>query len=414
MKTELMEKTEVDWISILYRISNLFTVGSNINEILKIVLNNIGGKIEASMLAVWLLDENGNFYMAASYNIPKEYIEFSKSQKGVIRKDEGLIGLVVEGGEEPLFIKDVLAHEKAPEIYRNMIKKMKMEFSSLLSSPLVVKGRCIGALNFYFGNPKEEISEVEKMIVKIMSDQIAGFIRNSQVFEEADKVKSEFISIAAHQLRTPLSSIKWILKMILDGDLGKLSLEQMEYAKKGYSANERMILLVNDLLDAGRMEEGRFGFKLVSGDINKVVKEVASRFTDQAKIRQINLEVAVGNEPIVIGFDSSRIKMAISNLLDNAIRYTPPEGSVMIGVRGKNDSVEIFVKDTGVGIPEDQKKRVFSKFFRADNVIRMQTDGTGLGLYLCKNIAEKHGGKIWFESKEDRGTTFYISIPRKK
>ncbi len=230
----------------------------------------------------------------------------------------------------------------------------------------------------------------------------------------AAKLKSEFMSIAAHQLRTPLSSIKWIIKMVLDGDMGDINLQQRDFMEKAYSSNERMIALVNDLLNVTRIEEGRFGFEFSSVNITKLIEEMIPGFKQQARIKNLNFVYNPLKGPLVLVIDPQRMKIALSNLLDNAMHYTPIRGTVELAVESKNDFVEVTVKDTGVGIPNDQKNRVFSKFFRADNVVKMQTEGTGLGLYLTKNIVEKHGGKIWFESKEGKGTTFHFTIPNKK
>jgi signal transduction histidine kinase len=228
------------------------------------------------------------------------------------------------------------------------------------------------------------------------------------------RLKTEFISIAAHQLRTPLSSVKWILNMFIDGDFGQLTEKQKEFVEKGYEANDRMIHLVNDLLDATRIEEGRFGFEFSLNNFSEFLTETIGYSDEDAKIRDIKLTVSVPETPIEMVFDPQRLKMAVTNLVDNAIRYTPRSGKVSVLAKKMGDFVKVIVQDSGVGIPKHQKDRVFSKFFRADNVVRMQTEGTGLGLYLTKNIIEKHGGKIWFESEENKGTAFHFTIPYTK
>jgi len=228
------------------------------------------------------------------------------------------------------------------------------------------------------------------------------------------KMKSEFISVAAHQLRTPLSAVKWILKMTLDGDMGEISSKQHSFLSKGYTSNERMIHLVNDLLDISRIEEGKFGFNISVNDLDKVIKEAIDSFEQQLNIRNIRLKYVPDTTSLLINFDNKRINMVLSNLIDNAIRYTPIGGEVVVSVKDKEDSMEVSIKDNGVGILKNQKDRVFSKFFRGDNVVKMQTEGTGLGLYLCKNIIEKHGGKMWFESKEESGSTFFFTLPKSK
>jgi len=225
-------------------------------------------------------------------------------------------------------------------------------------------------------------------------------------------MKSEFVSVSAHQLRTPLSAIKWTLRAILDGDAGNLNHEQGELLQKTYVSNERMITLVNDLLDVSRIEEGRNVYKPTLGDLEQLIKYFIDSYKNEAERKQVKLEFKKENRKVPkIMFDQEKMKLVVQNLIANAIRYTPAGGKVTVFLKSDKKEVEIAVHDTGVGIPQNQQQRVFTKFFRAQNVIRMETEGTGLGLFISKNIVEAHGGRIWFESEENKGTTFYVSLP---
>lgn len=230
--------------------------------------------------------------------------------------------------------------------------------------------------------------------------------------KEIDRLKSEFISTAAHQLRTPLSAVKWTLKMISDGDLGPLNSEQKTFLLQGYQSNERMIDLVNDLLDVARIEEGRFGFNFSFIQIGDLIDNIVQDFTHRIQEKRIKFAF---NKPAgalpKVRVDPSRIRLVIQNLIDNAIKYTPEAGEVTVSIKYSKLNIEIYVKDSGIGIPENQINRLFTKFFRSDNALRMQTEGSGLGLFIVKNIVEKHGGKIWVESKENKGSTFAFSLP---
>ncbi|MBI2038476.1 MAG: HAMP domain-containing protein [Candidatus Nealsonbacteria bacterium] len=230
-----------------------------------------------------------------------------------------------------------------------------------------------------------------------------------------EKLKTEFVSLAAHQLRTPLSAIKWALKMLIEGDVGRLSKNQMEIVEKTYQSNERMVDLINDLLDVTRIEEGRYLFKPIFAEIEPIVQFVVNSYKEEAKRKKLILEFKgfVGKVPRVM-VDVEKIRIAIQNLIDNAIKYTPPDGRVTVSLNYGKKELEVAVKDTGVGIPQDQRERVFSKFFRGVNAVRMETDGSGLGLFIAKNIIEAHDGKIWFESEEGKGTTFHFSLPVKE
>lgn len=231
--------------------------------------------------------------------------------------------------------------------------------------------------------------------------------------KEVERLKSEFVSIAAHQLRTPLSATKWVLKMLLDGDVGKLSEEQKDFLEKGHQSNERMILLINDLLNVAHIEEGRFIYKPDFHFIEDIAQKIIDGLKEASKKRNIKI---IFNKPKrelskKVKVDEKKIELTIQNLLDNAIRFTKHGGLVTISIEYDKINVKVIIEDTGVGIPEKQKSRIFTKFFRADNVIKMETEGSGLGLFICKNVIEAHGGEIGFESEENKGTAFYFTIP---
>ena len=230
-----------------------------------------------------------------------------------------------------------------------------------------------------------------------------------------ERMKTEFVSLAAHQLRTPLSAIKWTLRMLLDGDLGEITAEQRDFIEKTYSSNERMIALINDLLDVTRIEEGRYLYKPILTDFEPICQFVINSYQDEIKRKKLKLEFKKPEKKLPqVKVDVEKIRLVIQNLLDNAVRYTPAGGEIIISLAQAKKAIEFSIKDTGIGIPKDQQERVFSKFFRGTNVIRMETEGSGLGLYITKNIIEAHGGKIWFESGAGKGTTFYFSLPTKE
>ncbi|OGY83064.1 MAG: hypothetical protein A3F54_04525 [Candidatus Kerfeldbacteria bacterium RIFCSPHIGHO2_12_FULL_48_17] len=229
-----------------------------------------------------------------------------------------------------------------------------------------------------------------------------------------EKLKSEFISVAAHQLRTPLTAVKWSLQMVRDGDIGPLNEEQRQMLDKGFVSNQRMINLVNDLLDASRIEEGRFKYQPQQLDPLELLNSVAQEFEHVFKERGIVFNMSIPKTKIpFIYADPQKIRMVFQNLIDNATRYTKKSGriTVTLDYDSNNGAVDFSVADTGVGIPENQKPQIFSKFFRGENVVRMQTEGSGLGLFIVKNIVEEHGGTIRFDSQVNVGTTFYVVLP---
>jgi signal transduction histidine kinase len=274
----------------------------------------------------------------------------------------------------------------------------------------------------------EEIKEVErqeiileKKTLEISSlsilkegERIGGLIILHDITHEkvVEKMKTEFVSIAAHQLRTPLSGVKWALSLLLEEDAGKLNEEQKSLIQKSYSSNERMINLVNDILNVARIEEGNYIFKLEPTHLEDLVKKTIDSCQELSEKKGIIIDYKelAASLPLIMA-DSEKITLAVQNLIENAVKYTQPAGQVTISLKNDTNKIEFSIKDTGVGIAEEQKERIFTKFFRAPNVMRIETDGTGLGLFISKNIIESHGGKIWFESEENAGSTFYFWLP---
>ena len=265
-------------------------------------------------------------------------------------------------------------------------------------------------------NAAETVLKIETVLVTNTDNQMLGFMKviHDVTREKAvDRMKSEFISIAAHQLRTPLSAIKWSLKMVLDGDLGKPTAEMEEFINKSYTTNERMIRLVNDLLNISRIEEGRFFYKFAPLNLIDFMNGIVLDFVPLCKDKKIAIKWKLPKEKLpLINGDSDHLQLAIQNLLDNALKYTPKNGTISISLTKQKNGGGILLKiaDSGVGIPDEEQKRIFSKFFRGTNVVKMQTDGSGLGLFIVKNIIERHEGTITFDST-DKGTIFSITFP---
>ncbi|MDD5040295.1 MAG: HAMP domain-containing sensor histidine kinase [Patescibacteria group bacterium] len=261
--------------------------------------------------------------------------------------------------------------------------------------------RSLGTVEDELLKANQELARLNKIYSKV-----------NRRLKEVDQMKTEFISVASHQMRTPLSATKWVLKMILDGDLGPLNDQQREMIGKGYETNERMIFLINDLLNVSRIEEGRFQYRFVHMSLEEVIESVRQEMMNVYAKRNIKLVYHKSGEPLPrVNIDPQKIHLVIQNLLDNAVKYTQSGGKVTTTLWAEENRVVCSIADNGVGIPPSQQGRIFSKFFRADNVIRMQTDGSGLGLFIVKNIIEKHRGEVWFESAEGKGTTFFFSLP---
>ena len=258
---------------------------------------------------------------------------------------------------------------------------------------------------------KEVTGDVEGVLI----------IRDVTEEKEIDRAKTEFVSLASHQLRTPLSTVNWYTEMLLAGDAGPVSEDQRRYLEEVYHGNQRMVELVNALLNVSRLELGTFAVDPSVVDIRSVVQSVVEEQALFAKNKNLTLGTNIENSvPERITTDPKLVRMVLQNLLSNAIKYTPSGGTVKIEIMKDSSGrqphhlpagILIRVADTGLGIPEKDYDKIFSKLFRADNVRETDAEGTGLGLYIAKSIVEHLGGAIWFDSEEKAGTIFYVTLP---
>lgn len=227
------------------------------------------------------------------------------------------------------------------------------------------------------------------------------------------QLKADFISTAAHQLRTPLTAIKWSLEGLMP-EAAALPPSSFTDLKRTLRTVGELVALVNDLLNVSRLEEGRMEFVREPTDIYLLVKEVAQSAWSRHREKSVELIVLPLNVPSPkISIDREKMQMALANLIDNAVKYTPDGGRVTVGCLVSPSSVVIEIKDTGIGIPQEDLDRLFSKFFRARNALNVETVGSGLGLYLTREIVQGHGGSISIHSTEGLGTEVRVQLPQK-
>jgi signal transduction histidine kinase len=227
-----------------------------------------------------------------------------------------------------------------------------------------------------------------------------------------DDKKSEFISVAAHQLRTPLSGIKWSMGMLLNNELGNLTGEQREVLDQMNTTNDRVIGIINDLLDIDLLSRDKSNYTFSQVNLNTIITETLRDLEPQAKSKNVHIDTTeVQKDSLIVEADIDKIRIVFQNLIDNAIKYSDPDDTVFIQVRKVNTMVQIVIKDQGIGIPAVDQEEIFERFFRAENAVRKITEGSGVGLYIVKKVVEDHNGRIWFESAENTGTAFHVSIP---
>lgn len=236
-----------------------------------------------------------------------------------------------------------------------------------------------------------------------------GIERDITAQKQSERLKSEFVSLVSHQLRTPMTEIKWTIEMLNSEDGSRLSEEQKTHIANINQSNQYMIDLVNSLLNISRLEMGRVKIEPKLTNLLKLAQDTAKQLGEKIKEKEIKMSFEEAGGVPEINIDPKLTTNVLLSLMSNAIRYTPKGGSLVIGVKKDGDNIVTSIKDTGIGIPAEDQKHIFERFFRASNV--GEGGGTGLGLYLAREIMLAAGGKIWFESTAGKGSTFSFSYP---
>lgn len=312
------------------------------------------------------------FYEAENLDI-EEVIKIEDAARNVIKSENKPLFQVINSKEMT----------SQSDLYYFFEKTKRRVPISTTVAPIIIKGEVVGAIDVFKDDTKEK---------------------------EIDKAKTEFVSIASHQLRTPLSTINWYTEMLLDGDVGKLNKKQKEYLGEVYRGSKRMSQLVTALLNVSRIDLGTFAIDPQPTNIVEISQEIIKELSQKIGEKKLKIKEFYDSTIPTLSLDHGLTRIIFQNLISNAVKYTEENGMVEVTIKREGNEISISVKDTGYGIPEIAKEKIFSKLYRADNVRDKEVDGNGLGLYIVKAIIEEIGGKIWFDSKENEGTTFYITF----
>jgi signal transduction histidine kinase len=236
-----------------------------------------------------------------------------------------------------------------------------------------------------------------------------GFLLDITERKQAERMKSDFVSFVTHQLRTPLAGIKWALELAAEGS--ETSKETLDFIQDARSSADRLIRLVNDLLGASRLEQGRLAVVLKDIDLTELTRSVLDQMEPLIREKGITLSApAMGDLP-KLSADPRLLREAILNLVSNAMKYTLPGGTISVRIGQDDHKIRWEIEDSGIGVPKGATGRLFEKFYRAENAVSIESEGTGLGLYLVRLILEKFGGRVWCESEEGHGATFLFTLP---
>lgn len=384
---------------------------------------------------------------ALSDAIKPTYMAFYLHEGGALHKGVGIgdHSRSKEYGEDIRVVfsktgKHILLYDELDDHHADINELLRDNDISIVS-PLVTKDSVIGYIVCGAKKSGNTYNSQDIGLLNIAANELAVALQNAQRFEEIqafnitlqekvneatrelkstnkklvalDEAKDEFISMASHQLRTPLTSIKGYLSMILDGDMGKLNKNQTQALKEAFGSSQRMVFLISDFLNVSRIKTGKFVIEPKEIDLAEMVGEELKQLTEMADSRDITLKYDQPEQFPLVKLDDNKIRQVMMNMVDNAIYYTPAGGTVTIQLMVDGKDVVFKVVDTGIGVPRSEQHKLFTKFFRAGNAKVARPDGTGLGLFMAQKIIVAQNGSIIFESEEGKGSTFGFRFPLK-
>ncbi|MDZ7798291.1 MAG: ATP-binding protein [Patescibacteria group bacterium] len=422
----------------LQKVTNMITRSLDLKKVTQNIVNSISEELGYIGGLLLFLDQKKKVIYPAAITeakltnqalklLPKKMQAYSTP----INKDKTLDGMAIKeaqikfGSGFQEFISPPVP--KAACLGMNKLLGVK----TIVAVPIFSEDDVIGVIDFVTKKKREDISKKELEAMRSLADQTGIVSRNLRLFEQIqktnkeleeanerlkqlDEAKTEFVSIASHQLRTPMTSIKGYLSMLTAGDFGKLKPEHNKLLKQLLDESERMIRLINQFLNVSKIEAGKFELSKNKIKLEEMVAKLVDELKKPAEEKGLKLIYKKPKKkmPQVMA-DSDKISEIILNLIDNAIKYTE-KGKIVVNLEKEKDNIKFSVKDTGVGIAPKEAKNLFGKFSRGPGIAKIQPDGSGLGLFISKNVVEGHHGKIWVESEgKGKGSQFCFLLPIK-
>jgi len=309
--------------------------------------------------------------------------------------------------------------------------RKQLDVKSLYIVKLLARRQIVGLLVVGYLTPTAQLSEGDTKLLDHLSESIGVALDNKLLFDEnqrvlkqikesntklmaLDEAKDDFISMASHQLRTPLTSVKGYISMVLEGDAGKITPQQQKLLSQAFTSSQRMVYIIADLLNVSRLRTGKFLMEPSPVNLADVVEQEVSQLKDTAEGHGVKLIYQKPSNFPELMLDDTKTRQVIMNFVDNAIYYTPPKGTITVTLEDRPATVELRVQDNGIGVPRHEQAHLFTKFYRAANARKARPDGTGLGLFMAKKVVVSQHGSLIFASKEGQGSTFGFVLSKAK
>lgn len=421
-----------------YKLVEIILGTNDFDEMSQKIADIIPMALGYELAILWLIDEKYQKLIRTSISQTIKDEKIMNKLKDSMKNSSIALGyhdnLCIKAiGEQRQYISPNLGDFLSPAVtYKDSQELQEMLGTELnVATPLMVRDRPIGVLIISMSKNTSDLSDFEKEMLRKFSENAGIALENSRLYKNLNdakndlteayenlmvinKMKDEFLTVASHELRTPMTIVKSYLWMLEQQKAGKLKKKQLEYLEKAIKGTQRMINLINDMLNISKFEQDKVFFNMQQVDICELLKEIVSSFEIKINGKGIYLKFDESCSDIFVDIDKEKMRDVIMNLIDNSIKFTE-KGGIELIVEEESDAIIISVKDTGSGISADDLPKLFHKFGRIDNsyTIASDTGGTGLGLYIAKLYVEGMGGKIWATSKgPGQGSTFLISIPK--
>jgi signal transduction histidine kinase len=258
----------------------------------------------------------------------------------------------------------------------------------------------------------EEIRNFNVTLQRRIDTATGQLRRTNAKLEALDETKDDFISMASHQLRTPLTAVKGYISMVLEGDAGVVSPIQKKMLNQAFMSSQRMVFLIADLLNVSRLKTGKFLIDRAPLNLANLIQQEIGQLHETARVQSLQLTYDKPKDFPLLQLDETKTRQVVMNFIDNAIHYTPAGGHITVELVDKPHTVELRVRDDGIGVPKSEQHHLFTKFYRAANARRQRPDGTGLGLFMAKKVIVAQGGAVLFDSRENLGSTFGFTLPK--
>ncbi|NQU77242.1 GAF domain-containing protein [Candidatus Falkowbacteria bacterium] len=435
---KLFYKGRIDYQKVLRHLSEVIALEINLDHLLDSILEILNRELKIKNGVILLADKQGKFFKPES---------FLDGRKSVILDDKSPLIRYLKKDKNLIITEELIrmtddAKTPTEKNYLERVRKDLEDLDCALCLPVIIDKKLTSVV---IVGPKlsgDMFSFEDVRLFEVLAPQMAAAIEKAKLYEEVqdfsitlqqkvekathelqeanihlrqlDKAKSEFLSIAAHQLRTPISGIKGYLSMLLDGDFGTLDEKKRKVMRTVFNSTERLNRLVNVFLNISRIESGRLKLSPSPVVVEELVESAINNFKIVAQRKKIELEfIKPKKKTKPINIDRDKITDVVNNLIDNSIKYTE-KGKIAVQVKQEKGQVMFAVKDTGIGMAEEDLSGMFNKFSRTSASERINTGGSGLGLYIAKRLVEAHGGKIWAKSPgRGQGSTFMFSLPIK-